>query len=68
MVTDYPTIFWRARATNPIGEWYTKLCDGLHRSGDWVVYWKGVPPDRISSAIEFALSQPIDMPIVQNAA
>ncbi len=62
MTTDDKTVFWRARPTNPIIDWYTKLCDGLYRTPDWTVFWKGVAPERISDAIAFALSQPVDMP------
>lgn len=62
VVADYPTIFWRARAANPISAWYTKLCDGLVRFADWHVYWKGLAPERIPEAITYALAQPIDIP------
>ena len=45
LVADTPVVFWRARRTNPISEWYAKLCDGLMRVPDWTVYWKGLAPD-----------------------
>lgn len=67
MHADFPTLFWRARPSNPITEWYTKLCDGLARFPDWHVYWTGLPPERITSAIEFALAQPVDLPPAQSA-
>ena len=44
LVADTPVLFWRARRTNPISEWYVKLCDGLVRLPDWTVYWKGLGP------------------------
>jgi ribosomal protein S18 acetylase RimI-like enzyme len=62
MMAETTAVFWRARSTNPIGEWYTKLCDGLHRSQDWTVYWKGLDVDAVPSAVGFALSQPVDLP------
>lgn len=59
---EHPVVFWRARAGNPINEWYTKLADGLSRSREWTVFWKGLEPAQIPTAIEFALAQPIDIP------
>lgn len=59
---DIPVVFWRARRTNPISEWYTKLCDGLVRVPDWTVYWKGLAADAIPKAIEWAVKQPVDIP------
>ncbi len=62
LVADTPVVFWRARRTNPISEWYTKLCDGLVRLPEWTVYWKGLPPGDIPAAVEWAVSQPVDIP------
>jgi GNAT superfamily N-acetyltransferase len=62
VVAENPVIFWRARAANPIGDWYAKLCDGLARFPDWTVYWRGLAPARIPEAIASALAQPIDVP------
>lgn len=50
-------IFWRARPGNSVGEWYGKLCDGLAKFPEWNVYWKGIVPEKIPQAIEYALSQ-----------
>jgi acetylglutamate kinase len=61
MIGDEPSIFWRARAKNPIGSWYTNICDGLARFPEWHVYWRGLAPQRIPSAIEYALAQPVDI-------
>lgn len=61
-IAEYPTIFWRARPNNPIGEWYSKQADGLCRFRDWIVYWKGLETHRISDAIAWAMAQPIDLP------
>jgi GNAT superfamily N-acetyltransferase len=59
---DAAVVFWRARRTNPISEWYVKLCDGLVRVPDWTVYWKGLAVDAIPKAIDWAVKQPVDIP------
>ena len=59
---DHPAVFWRARATNPINEWYTKLADGMARFPDWTVFWKGVPYEHAPMAIAYALGQQVDLP------
>jgi GNAT superfamily N-acetyltransferase len=59
---DVPVVFWRARRTNPISEWYLKLCDGLVRVPGWTVYWKGLATDAIPKAIDWAVRQPVDFP------
>ncbi len=58
---DDPILFWRARAKNPIAHWYANVCDGLARFPEWHVFWKGLYPARIPSAIEYALAQPVDI-------
>jgi hypothetical protein len=62
MMADSPTVFWRARSSNPINEWYTKLADGLLKTPEWWVFWKGVPLARVPDAVAFALAQPVDLP------
>jgi acetylglutamate kinase len=62
MIADYPTVFWRARAENPIGAWYAKQCDGMMRFADWHVFWRGLPPERIPHTIAYALAAPVDIP------
>src|SRR5512140_1840523 len=62
LAADTPVVFWRARRTNPISEWYVKLCDGLARLPDWTVYWKGLDTGSIPAAIEWAVGQPVDFP------
>ena len=60
MVRDYRSFFWRARPSNPITPWYAKQCDGLARFSEWHVFWRGLPPAKIESAITYALAAPID--------
>ncbi|HTS01844.1 MAG TPA: hypothetical protein VMN04_04920 [Thermoanaerobaculia bacterium] len=62
LAADNPVVFWRARPTNPISEWYGKLCDGLVRLADWTVYWKGLAPAAIPGAVAWAAAQPVDVP------
>lgn len=62
VAADHATLFWRARSDNPIGEWYTRHCDGMARAGEWQVFWRGLATERIPEAIAWALSQPIDFP------
>ena len=62
LAADTAAVFWRSRRTNPISEWYTKLCDGLARLPDWTVYWKGLAPAEIPAVIEWAVGQPVDIP------
>jgi len=54
-------LFWRARAENPVGEWYVKLCDGMAKFPTWHVYWKGIATPNIPAAIEYALEQEVDI-------
>jgi bifunctional N-acetylglutamate synthase/kinase len=58
MMRDFPVFFWRAVPTNPIVPWYAKNCDGLVRLPDWHVFWRGLSPDKIKPAIEYAVSLP----------
>jgi acetylglutamate kinase len=64
LAASHPIVFWRARPQNPICEWYQKLCDGLVRTPEWVVFWRGLEPSKIPAAIDYALTQPIDIPPV----
>jgi acetylglutamate kinase len=63
MVREHPTFFWRARPENPITPWYTRQCDGLARFADWHVFWRGLAPASIPSAIEYALGQAEDLEV-----
>jgi acetylglutamate synthase len=60
VVSEYKTIFWRARSDNPIVSFYIQECDGMARAEDWHVFWKGLGTDRIPEAIATALAQPLD--------
>lgn len=54
---DHPSLYWRSRASNDANKWYLGRADGMHRAGEWVVFWFGFP-DRtgIEACITDALS------------
>src|SRR5690606_4976989 len=58
---DYPVLYWRARISNPISAWYRSQCDGMHRQGEWCVFWRGVPLERIPAFSRDALQRPPDL-------
>ena len=60
LARDFPVFFWRSRSANPIGTWYIKQCDGFVRTGEWQVFWRGLPSETIDSAIRYALALPSD--------
>ena len=64
MAADYPRLYWRSRAANPITAWYREQCDGLVRvkigPTDWVVLWRGLEPREIADAVEYCRAQPPD--------
>jgi NAT, N-acetyltransferase, of N-acetylglutamate synthase len=57
---DYPSLFWRSRPDNPIAPFYIQECDGMERTPEWNVFWKGIARKRIPEAIALALAQPND--------
>jgi bifunctional N-acetylglutamate synthase/kinase len=60
MAAQFPRLFWRSRADNPITPWYRENSDGMHRifvGGDpWWVLWRGLAPLEIPAAIEHCQS------------
>ncbi|HKQ70911.1 MAG TPA: hypothetical protein VJT73_16305 [Polyangiaceae bacterium] len=60
VVSDYPSVFWRARPDNPIVPFYIQECDGMARMGEWHVFWKGIVPEHVPEAIATTLAQPVD--------
>ena len=53
-------IFWRSRKENPFNDWYLKSCDGMQLSGPWRVFWIGLEPEDIESAVNSAINAPVD--------
>jgi acetylglutamate kinase len=60
VVSDYKRIFWRSRPNNTILPFYLQECDGMARSDEWHVFWKGLDPASIPDAIATAIAQPVD--------
>lgn len=64
LTVDYPRLFWRSRADNPITSWYREQCDGLQRidiaGKPWVVLWRGLPPSQLADAIAYCQAAPPD--------
>jgi acetylglutamate kinase len=54
---DHPQLYWRSRATNDANKWYLSRADGMHRAGEWIVFWYGIDArDDIQASIDDALS------------
>ena len=60
IVSDTGQLHWRCRPDNPIASWYAKQCDGLVRTAEWHVFWRGIEPDQIPQVVDRALSLPRD--------
>ena len=53
-----PRLFWRSRSGNAINPWYFERADGMHRTEDWVVFWRGLRGrGEIDEAVSHALSR-----------
>ncbi len=57
---NHPRIFWRSQPDKFITHWYIKQCEGMHKTKEWTVFWKGLKPTEVSKAIEFAIAQKED--------
>lgn len=55
VIRDHPRLFWRARPRNPITQWYQSQCDGMVRTPDWNVYWRGAAHEAIPALIRAAI-------------
>lgn len=64
MEADFPRLFWRSRADNPITSWYRENADGMVRvrigEAPWWVLWRGLAPLEIPSAIQHCAGTPPD--------
>jgi acetylglutamate synthase len=64
LVADWPRLYWRSRADNPITPWYRDQCDGLHRfelaGTPWMALWRGLAPAEIPAAIDHCMATPPD--------
>lgn len=57
---DFRSFVWRTRRDNPIVPWYMSVADGMARRSPWYVFWRGVEPERIVSAIAEAEARASD--------
>ncbi|MBT8491444.1 MAG: acetylglutamate kinase, partial [Deltaproteobacteria bacterium] len=60
LTADNPRLVWRSRPANPIEPWYRQVCDGMSKSRDWHVFWRGLEAAELQAAVEFALAAPRD--------
>ncbi|MBF0105455.1 MAG: hypothetical protein HQM16_09030 [Deltaproteobacteria bacterium] len=60
IIKNHKKIFWRSRSDKFITHWYIKQCDGMHKAGEWTIFWKGLDQQQISDIIEYALTQKVD--------
>jgi acetylglutamate kinase len=64
MHVDFPRLFWRSRAHNPITSWYREHCDGMAKiavaDATWWAMWRGLAPLEIPSAIQYCQTAPPD--------
>jgi GNAT superfamily N-acetyltransferase len=65
MVRDHDRIYWRARPKNPAVSWYQSECDGMQRTDDWLVFWKGVAPESVPALIADAIARKPDFALPQ---
>lgn len=57
---NHAKIFWRSKTEKFITRWYIKQCDGMHRQGEWTIFWKGIEPSQITEAVKYSLAQKED--------
>ena len=55
---NHQSLFWRSKPDRFINRWYVKHCEGMQKTKEWTVFWKGLQPNQIGVAIDYALSQP----------
>lgn len=61
LTAAHPRLFWRSRLDNPINAWYQAQCDGLMRTPEWAVFWRGLGSDEIGRAVDRAVAKPTDL-------
>jgi len=57
---NHSAFFWRSAASNPFNAWYRQQADGQHRTPEWEIFWRGMPPESISPIITFCLNRSLD--------
>ncbi|MEN1727661.1 MAG: acetylglutamate kinase [Pseudomonadota bacterium] len=52
LIHRFPSLYWRARADNPIANWYFQQARTSHRHGAWIIYTLGVDDfDRLGEVV-----------------
>ncbi|MBI5389775.1 hypothetical protein HZB01_05355, partial [Candidatus Woesearchaeota archaeon] len=52
VIRSYPSLLWRAAATNPFNEVYIRYCDGMIKGTEWIVFWKNLEMDKVIPCID----------------
>ncbi|MDH5655193.1 MAG: hypothetical protein OEZ34_04760 [Spirochaetia bacterium] len=63
MISKENRIFWRAKKNNSVNRWYLSLSDGVHKSGDWFIFWKGVGVADIPNIVQYCIEREEDFEI-----
>ena len=50
------TLYWRSRSANTVNPWYFEQAHGALKAGDWTVFWRGLPADKVMPAVATALA------------
>lgn len=58
---EHPKVYWRARPENPINGWYRTICDGMHTTQDWTIYYRGVSAREVPALVADAVGRPVDL-------
>ena len=48
---DFPSLIWRSRTSNDINPWYFQRASGSFTSGEWTVFWYGLPNFRTAEEL-----------------
>ena len=48
-------LVWRAKENNPINNFYQSRCEGMQKTGEWIIYWRGLTPKELEISIKYAL-------------
>jgi acetylglutamate kinase len=51
MRNRYDRLIWRAAPSNQISNWYLKNCDGMQKSGSWVIFWYNLDRSKAAKLI-----------------
>ncbi|MCC5813502.1 MAG: acetylglutamate kinase [Leptospira sp.] len=53
MKQTFPSLFWRAKISNPISHWYMKEADGMIKTQGWIYFWMGESWQNVPKIIEY---------------